>query len=122
MTIRIALNHQTIYRYDRRILLGPQTIRLRPAAHCRTPIESYSLSITPTDHFLNWQQDPFGNYLARCVIEKPQTSLKIEVDLVANMTVINPFDFFLEPQADKYPFQYSAESLVELHPYLALAN
>lgn len=122
MTIRISLNHQTIYRYDRRILLGPQTIRLRPAAHCRTPIESYSLRITPTDHFLNWQQDPFGNYLARCVIEKQQTSFKIEVDLVANMTVINPFDFFLEPQADQYPFEYSVESLVELHPYLALAT
>ncbi len=122
MTIRVALNHQTSYRYDKRIHLGPQSIRLRPAVHCRTPIESYSLRITPEDHFLNWQQDPFGNYLARCVIEKKQTSLKIEVDLVANMTVINPFDFFLEPQAEDYPFQYSTESIVELQPYLALAT
>ncbi|MGB7328372.1 MAG: transglutaminase family protein, partial [Rubripirellula sp.] len=118
MTIRVALNHQTIYHYDRPINLGPQTVRLRPAAHCRTPIESYSLRITPEDHFLNWQQDPFGNYLARCVIEKKHTSLQVAVDLVANMTVINPFSFFLEPDATEYPFQYSTESIVELQPYL----
>ncbi|MCA9126900.1 MAG: transglutaminase family protein [Planctomycetales bacterium] len=122
MTIRVALNHQTIYRYDRPISLGPQTIRLRPAAHCRTPIESYSLEITPKDHFLNWQQDPFGNYLARTVLEKKHTSFTVAVDLVANMTVINPFSFFLEPEATEYPFQYSAESIVELQPYLATAT
>ena len=111
MTIRVALNHQTIYRYDRTINLGPQVIRLRPAAHCRTPINSYSLKVTPADHYLNWQQDPFGNYLARCVFNDQVDELKVEVDVVATMTVVNPFDFFLEPDATEYPFTYDAEAL-----------
>jgi uncharacterized protein (DUF2126 family) len=118
MTIRVSLNHQTIYRYDRGIHLGPQVIRLRPAAHCRTPIDSYSLRISPADHYLNWQQDPFGNYLARCVFNEKVNEFSVEVDIVATMTVINPFDFFLEPDATQYPFSYEATSIEELRPYL----
>ena len=118
MTIRVALNHQTTYKYDRRINLGPQSIRLRPAVHSRTPIESYSLSISPSDHFLNWQQDPFGNYVARCVFNKQVTEFQVAVDLVATMTVINPFDFFLEPEAEQYPFRYDQETLANLKPYM----
>ncbi len=118
MTIRVALNHQTIYRYDRCINLGPQVIRLRPAPHCRTPIDSYSLRVSPSDHYLNWQQDPFGNYLARCVFTEKVNEFKIEVDVVSTMTVINPFDFFLEPEATEFPFSYEESTVEELRPYL----
>ena len=96
MTIRVALNHRTTYSYDKPINLGPHFVRLRPAPHCRTPIHSYSLRVTPDDHFLNWQQDPFGNFQARAVFEKKTSVLSVEVDLVAEMTVINPFEFFVE--------------------------
>src|SRR4051794_40311915 len=100
MSIRVALNHKTEYQYDRPVTLTPQIVRLRPAPHCRTPILSYSLKITPQEHFINWQQDPYSNYLARLVFNKPTRSFKVEVDLVAEMTVINPFDFFLEAGAE----------------------
>ncbi len=118
MTIRVAIRHKTEYIYDRHISLSPHIFRLRPAPHCRTPIEAYSLKIMPADHFINWQQDPFGNYLARVVFNEKTGRLVIDVDLVARMTVINPFDFFLESYAEHFPFDYPEQLKKELWPYL----
>jgi uncharacterized protein (DUF2126 family)/transglutaminase-like putative cysteine protease len=118
MAIQAALYHRTHYRYERPVALSPQVIRLRPAPHCRTPILSYSLRITPSEHFINWQQDPHGNYLARIVFPKKVTEFKVEVDLVAEMTVINPFDFFLEKEFEYFPFPYEASVRRDLEPYL----
>lgn len=118
MSIHIALHHVTHYRYERPIALGPQVVRLRPAAHSRTRILSYSLKVQPQEHFINWQQDPQGNYLARLVFPEKTRELRIEVDLVAEMVVFNPFDFFLEPYAEKIPFAYSADEQRELSSFL----
>jgi uncharacterized protein (DUF2126 family)/transglutaminase-like putative cysteine protease len=117
MSIRVALNHRTEYRYDQAVVLSPHTVRLRPAPHCRTPILSYALRIQPPRHFLNWQQDPYGNYLARLVFPEATPELRVEVDLVAEMTAINPFDFFIETTAEKYPFTYDPVLAKELLPY-----
>lgn len=119
MSIHIALYHKTTYTYDRPVLLSPQIVRLRPAPHCRTGILSYSQKITPENHFINWQQDPFGNFLARLVFPEKTTSLQVEIDLVADMSVINPFDFFLEPDAETFPFTYEDALKKDLEPYLA---
>jgi uncharacterized protein (DUF2126 family)/transglutaminase-like putative cysteine protease len=118
LSIHVALNHITHYRYDRRVALGPQVVRLRPAPHCRTPILSYSLTIEPVGHFINWQQDPFANHLARLVFPEKTSEFKVTVDLVAEMSVYNPFDFFLEEDAEHFPFDYEAGLKVELAPYL----
>src|SRR6476620_9744636 len=116
--IAVAIEHRTTYRFDRPISIGPHVVRLRPAPHSRTPIEAYSLTISPADHFINWQQDPFGNYLARVVFPSKASELEITVGLVADMAVINPFDFFIEEYAEHIGFEYPAELRGELTPYL----
>ena len=118
MSIHVALNHVTHYRYDRPVQLGPQVVRLRPAPHSRTRILSYSMRVLPGDHFVNWQQDPQSNYLARLVFPETTTEFRIEVDVVAEMSVLNPFDFFLEPRAEKVPFDYDPTQSHELAPFL----
>src|SRR5262249_36006020 len=112
----------THYRYDRAVGIAPHVVRLRPAPHARTPIHAYSLRVAPESHFLNWQQDPYSNYLARLVFPDKANELKFEVDLVAEMTVINPFDFFVEQSAEKFPFAYEPTIRKELLPYLETAT
>ncbi len=118
MSIRVALNHNTHYRFDQPVGLSPHEVRLRPAPHCRTPILGYSLKVRPAKHFINWQQDPYGNYVARLVFPEKATDLAVLVDLVADMTIINPFDFFVETYAETFPFSYPAQLANELGPFL----
>ena len=118
MSIHVALSHITHYKYDRLVTLGPQIVRLRPAPHSRTQILSYSLKVEPLEHFINWQQDPFANYQARLVFPKPTREFKVTVDMVVDMVTLNPFDFFLEPEAEEFPFKYNELMARELAPYL----
>ncbi|MCC5816735.1 MAG: transglutaminase family protein [Leptospira sp.] len=118
MSIKISLTHRTTYTYDRDVTLSPHIIRLRPAPHTRIPILSYSLQILPEEHFINWQQDPFGNYQARYVFPKKTRKFEVLVDLTAEMRVFNPFDFFVESSAENFPFTYSDLLRRELTPYL----
>lgn len=120
MTITVAIRHHTRYKFDRLVNIGPHTFRLKPAPHSRTPIQAYSLKIQPDDHFMNWQQDPFGNYQARVVFPERSRFLDVTVEVIAKMTVINPFDFFIEDDAEKAPFKYSKELQQELMPYLKI--
>jgi uncharacterized protein (DUF2126 family)/transglutaminase-like putative cysteine protease len=121
MAIRVALHHRTEYQYDNPSELGPHLVRLRPAPHTRTPVLSYSLRVEPAGHYMNWQQDPYGNYVARLVFPERAKKLVVEVDLIAQMTVINPFDFFLEPEAEQFPFAYHPALLHDLMPFLHIS-
>lgn len=118
MGIKVALEHRTSYTFDRLVELHPHVIRLRPAPHSRTPIEAYSLTVEPACHFINWQQDAFGNFLARLVFPDRARTLTITVGLIADLKVINPFDFFIEDYAETFGFEYPKALLEDLKPYL----
>ncbi|TGD75643.1 transglutaminase family protein [Mangrovimicrobium sediminis] len=122
MSIRVAVRHNTYYKFDRHVNIAPHVLRLRPAPHCRNRIYSYSLKVKPENHFINWQQDPFGNFLARLVFPEKEDHLSVEVELITDMTVINPFDFFVEEYAEHYPFTYDAHLVKELGPYLEIVE
>ena len=118
MGIKVGLEHRTSYTFDRLVEVHPHVVRLRPAPHSRTPIEAYSLQVEPADHFVNWQQDAFGNFLARLVFPNRTRELTITVGLIADLKVINPFDFFIEDFAETWPFEYPKALLEDLKPYL----
>ena len=120
--MRIHLHHVTHYQYDRTVTLGPQLVRLHPTPHCRARIGSYALTVQPPSHFINWQQDPLGNHLARLVFSQPMSAFSLTVDMDVELAVSNPFDFFLDPSADHFPFAYSARDAMALAPYLACAS
>ena len=122
MTIRVAIHHNTYYKFDRRVNLSPHIVRLRPAPHTRTPLHGYTIKVSPEEHFINWQQDPFGNYQARLVFPEKTDHLSVEVEVLADMTVINPFDFFVEEDAEHYPFKYDKTLKEELKPYLEIKD
>ena len=122
MAIRVAIRHQMHYEYDRQINVSPQVIRLKPAVHSRTPIHAYSLKISPENHFINWQQDPFGNFQARVVFPDKIDHLHVDVEVIADLTVINPFDFFVDDYAEQFPFSYDAELRKELAPYFEISE
>ncbi|MEU7139271.1 transglutaminase family protein [Nocardia sp. NPDC046473] len=118
MGIKVSLEHRTMYTFDRPVQVHPHVVRLRPAPHSRTRIDAYSMRVTPAEHFCNWQQDAFGNFLARLVFPEPTPELSITIGLIADLEVVNPFDFFIEDYAERYPFEYSADLLADLEPYL----
>ena len=120
MAAKVALNHRTHWKYDKPVSLGPQVIRLKPAPHCRTPILDYSLKVIPVKHSTHWQQDPLSNFQARLLFPEKTREFLVEVDLLAELIPINPFDYFLELGSETYPFEYPAALARDLGPYLAL--
>jgi uncharacterized protein (DUF2126 family)/transglutaminase-like putative cysteine protease len=122
MALKIVISHKTLYKYDRSVSLSPHIFRLRPAPHSRTPIEAYSIKIKPENQFFNWQQDPFGNYLARLIFPEKTKELSIEVEIIADLKTINPFDFFVEEYAEEFPFKYDETTKKELQPYLEITE
>ncbi len=121
MSIKVALEHRTSYTFDKLVQVYPHIVRLRPAPHSRTPIEAYSLRVEPAEHFINWQQDALGNFLARLVFPKPTRELTITVGLIADLKVINPFDFFIEDWAETWPAEglvYPKALAADLEPFM----
>ncbi|HZG23982.1 MAG TPA: transglutaminase family protein [Chitinophagaceae bacterium] len=122
MSTRVLLQHQTKYLYDSPVFLSPQLVRLKPAMHCRTPIEAYSFIVSPANHVVHWQQDPFGNFIARIDFNGPVSELIIDVKLIADLAPISPFDFFVDQEAQFFPFEYDTQLKKDLAAYLEIVD
>lgn len=120
MAIHVAIRHKTTYKYNKHVLLSPQVVRLRPAPHTRSKVLAYSMKVSPKNHYINWQQDPFGNYLARINFQEPVEEFDVDVEVIVQLKVINPFDFFVEDSAEIFPFEYNKVTKDELAPYLSI--
>jgi transglutaminase-like putative cysteine protease len=118
MAVQVALKHKTIYRYDRPVILGPQIVRLRPAPHCFAKTSAFALDISPDEHSCHWQQDPFGNFVARIIFPQKTEHFSTEVNFIANLETTNPFNFFVEPEAEEFPFTYVASTKEQVRPFL----
>jgi len=119
MSLLVSLHHRTGYRYDRPVALGPHEIRLKPAPACRTPVTSYALAVRPAQHTMSWYYDAAGNPVARVLFLEKIRTLEIEVELIADLAPVNPFDFLVEPGAERFPFRYPDADRPDLAPFLA---
>jgi len=119
---RFVLTHRTSYAFDRPVALAPHEIRLRPAPHAHARIASYSLTVEPAAHTLHWQQDAYANWVARLTFPERASRLALRVELAGELVDVNPFDFFVDPEAAVFPFAYALAVRRALAPCLAPAG
>ena len=115
---RIALRHRLDYRFDRPVRLSTHWLRLCPAPGTRANITAYTLRVGPRTHFLNWLRDPFENHLARLDLPEPVRHFTLDLEILAELQPVNPFDFLTEPYAANHPFDYPEQLARDLAPYL----
>jgi len=103
----LTVRHATTYRYARPVFFGPHRLMLRPRDSHDLRLVNAELTLSPPGT-LNWMHDVFGNSVALIDFTQAAAELTIVSTLHLERYGLSRPTFPIAPEAQMYPFVYSA--------------
>jgi transglutaminase-like putative cysteine protease len=109
----LTVRHSTVYRYEKAVMLGPHRLMLRPRDSHDLRLVEAELTLSPPG-VTRWMHDVFGNSVALVEFEESASELAIVSTLKIERYALRQPSFPIDPEAELYPFVYSASDRSDL--------